>query len=213
MKRILCYGDSNTWGYNPVDKTRYDENTRWTRLIGKELGNDYEIIECGHNGRTFCFTEPAMPHRNGCDHLRTILESNNPIDLVIVMLGTNDLKEVYNASAKMIGRGLRRTLREINTPYYYEPYNIPKVLVITPIRIGDNYRTASDTYEEFKERAFEESNRLAPFFKEQADAFGCYYLDAGEYARASEIDCMHLSPKGHKALADAISKKIKDIFE
>ncbi len=95
IKTILCYGDSNTWGYIPATAGRYPPDVRWPGVMRKLLGEKYNVIEEGLNGRTTVWEDPYKPGRNGLELLIPILDSHNPIDLVVVMLGTNDLKHFY----------------------------------------------------------------------------------------------------------------------
>lgn len=81
MKSILCFGDSNTWGYNPRTKERYPRNERWTGMLRQELGDGYEIIEEGLNGRITVWEDPIEEHKNGKEYLIPCLESHQPIDL------------------------------------------------------------------------------------------------------------------------------------
>ena len=98
MKTILCYGDSNTYGYNPSNGFRYPENVRWTGRLQSALGEGYKIIEEGCNGRTTIFDDPLEGWKNGLGYLRPCLNSHKPVDIVIMMLGSNDLKETFHAS-------------------------------------------------------------------------------------------------------------------
>ena len=93
---ILCFGDSNTWGYKPDKTGRFDENTRWTALLQKKLGPEYHIIEEGLCGRTTVFQDELREGRRGLDLIGVTVEMHNPIDLMIIMLGTNDLKNRFN---------------------------------------------------------------------------------------------------------------------
>ena len=105
MKRILCYGDSNTWGYDPVARDRFDAATRWTRVLAASLGADYEIIEEGLCGRTTIWDDPVTEYRNGRTYLIPCLDTHCPLDLVVLMLGTNDLKSRFSLSAYDIAAG------------------------------------------------------------------------------------------------------------
>ena len=112
MKRILCFGDSNTWGLIPGTKERYPGEVRWTGLVQNKL-DDTKIIEEGLCGRTTVFEDEIRPFRKGVDTLPLILESASPLDGVIIMLGTNDCKAYYNANPHIIGKGLERCIEEI----------------------------------------------------------------------------------------------------
>src|SRR3954462_1773041 len=99
MKTIVCFGDSNTWGYDPASNGRFGPTNRWTGVLQTALGSDYRVIEEGLNGRTTTVDDPIHDHRNGRHYLPPCLESHAPFDLVTIMLGTNDLKARFNSSA------------------------------------------------------------------------------------------------------------------
>ena len=104
MKEVLCYGDSNTWGYNPKTKQRYDRNTRWPCVLQRELGEEFLVIPEGQNGRTTVWDDPVEGQKNGMTYLLPCLESHKPLDLVIITLGTNDLKHRFSVTAYDIAR-------------------------------------------------------------------------------------------------------------
>ena len=132
MKRILAYGDSNTWGFDPVTwgsvpmtLERYPEDIRWTGLLQKALGKDALVLEEGLCGRTTAFDDEECDGRNGLMALPAILKANQPLDAAVIMLGTNDCKSAFNASSKEITAGLELCLkRRINT-----------ILLSSPLRI------------------------------------------------------------------------------
>lgn len=129
---ILCFGDSNTWGYKPDKTGRFDENTRWTALLQKKLGPEYHIIEEGLCGRTTVFHDELREDRRGLDMIGVTVEMHNPLDLVIIMLGTNDCKTRYGASASVIARGLDQVIRKarLNSSQHFD------LLIISPIHLG-----------------------------------------------------------------------------
>ncbi len=105
MKTILCYGDSNTWGYDPVSEDRYPLAQRWVSVLARELGPEYQVIAEGLNGRTTVWPDPVEgEYKSGKSYLLPCLESHHPIDLVVLMLGTNDLKHRFGLSAWDIAR-------------------------------------------------------------------------------------------------------------
>ena len=112
LMNILCFGDSNTWGYKPDKTGRFDENTRWTALLQKKLGPEYHIIEEGLCGRTTVFHDELREGRRGLDMIGVTVEMHDPLDLVIIMLGTNDCKTRYGASASVIAKGLDQVIRK-----------------------------------------------------------------------------------------------------
>ena len=134
MKHILCFGDSNTYGLIPQINGRYSWDERWTGILNSKLGLDnYRIIEDGLCGRTTIFEDPLRDNRNGSKILPTVLETNNGIDAIILMLGTNDCKTVYGATAEIIGKGIERLINII------KQYSITsKILLVSPIHFGEN---------------------------------------------------------------------------
>lgn len=129
MKQILCFGDSNTWGLIPKTNQRYPWGVRWTSILDNELNrhfnNEYRVIEEGLCGRTTVFDDPLRDGRNSFKLLPTILESHNPVTDVIIMLGTNDCKTVYNASAEVIGQGVERLINQVKRfgQYYIQMWH------------------------------------------------------------------------------------------
>jgi lysophospholipase L1-like esterase len=94
MKNILCFGDSNTWGYSPTSTERYCVDKCWGNILGRTLGKDYHIIEEGLNGRTIASQLPERNDLSGKECIVMLLESHRPLGLVIIMLGTNDLQHL-----------------------------------------------------------------------------------------------------------------------
>ena len=137
MKNILIYGDSNTWGY---DSARYvpeanafqrmNEAERWPMLVQTRLGPEYRVIEDALNGRTVVWDDPYLPNRNGLQGLKAALDAHAPLQLVVIQLGCNELKDYFNLSPGMIARGMEMLVRECEVPYY--GYPAPKVLLIAP---------------------------------------------------------------------------------
>jgi len=136
MKTILCYGDSNTWGYNPLTKERYSREERWTGILQKELGEDYEVIEEGLNGRTTVWDDPIEGYKNGKEYLIPCLESHRPVDLVIIMLGTNDLKKRFSLSTFEIANGAKVLVNIVQKSKAGPGEIAPKVLLMAPPPVG-----------------------------------------------------------------------------
>lgn len=211
MKRILCYGDSNTWGHNPKDASRFRENERLTKLLQQKLGDEYEIIEEGLCGRTASFYDSVKPFRHGISSLRMVLDSAQPIDLVIIMLGTNDLKSCYNGDGVSISNGIREMVHIIKNPYVYNAhFQIPDILIVAPILLKDELSNNLRTSEQFNEKSLQTSRKLASFYEIVAKQWDCLFLNAADYAEASSIDCLHMDANNHKKLAEAIYQKLKE---
>src|SRR5271165_6929995 len=106
LNTVLCYGDSNTWGHNPENGLRYARDQRWPGVLRQSLGLGYDVIEEGLSGRTTVFNDPLEPYKSGKEYLPPCLRSHSPVDLVILMLGTNDVQSRYNVSALEISLGM-----------------------------------------------------------------------------------------------------------
>ena len=161
MKTILCFGDSNTHGSSPMfangDWFRYGPDIRWPRRLASILGPDYHIIEDGLPGRTTCHDNPFDgEHKNGLRHLPVALECHAPIDLIIVMLGTNDLKSHLSLSAYDIAKGLSSLLRVIAASTAGPDGKAPEMLVVSPVPILECGPSAEGLI-----GGAEKSNRLA----------------------------------------------------
>lgn len=206
MIRILCFGDSNTYGYKPDRTGRFDEEIRWTGIIQEKLGTGYRVIEEGLCGRTTIFEDALRIGRRGADLIGTLVESHNPIDILIVMLGTNDCKTRYGASAAVIAKGMEQVIEQAKAK---ASGNI-KILVISPILLGKG--VGEEGYDpEFDHHSEIVSSRLASEYAKIAKKNHYYYLDASQYASPSLTDREHLDENGHQKLADAIYDKLTTI--
>lgn len=207
LKNIMCFGDSNTHGFIAGVGGRYNENTRWTRLLQKHLGLEYYIIEEGLNGRTTVYDDEDMKNVNGSRYLEVSIATNSPLNLIIIMLGTNDTKERYNARESDITKGLEQLIKILRNPEIYDN----EILIISPIHISDKI-IDSEYCESFGGlKGAEKSRALAKEYKNLADEYRCHFIDAADYAKADDKDAIHLDAKGHAALAEALYHKIKEI--
>ena len=216
MKNILCYGDSNTWGFNPdsledMKNGRFSRDKRWTGLLQKQLGQEYYIIEEGLNGRTTAFDDPAAPGRNGLKFLGICIETHQPLDLIVVMLGTNDTKATFSVPVKEIANGMEALVRTAKNPYAVSFGDPPEVLIVSPVCLGERVEE-SWLWDIFDHTSVEKSKRLAMEYKRIADLYGCYFLDASDVAKMAPSECIHIDEAGHAALAGALAGKIKAII-
>ena len=174
MKNILCFGDSNTWGYEPLVARRYPTDVRWTGVLQKSLGSDYRVIEEGLNGRTTFISEDERPLRSGSDVLPIILESHRPLDLAIIMLGTNDLKLEFNLTVAEIAQGAKTLCELVMNSEYLEDHP-PEILLISPTHIGHNILPEE---KEFFVQARGKSLQFVEHFEKVAAELGVHFLDA-----------------------------------
>lgn len=208
MKTILCYGDSNTYGYNPSNGLRYPENVRWTGRLQALLGNSFRVVEEGCNGRTTIFDDPLEGWKNGLGYLRPCLNSHKPVDIVILMLGSNDLKETFHASARQIADGAA-VLVDVIQSFTREKQGFePDIILVSPPEIGEGIRS-SCFYGSFLENAIDRSREFPKWYRQTADEYGCIFFNAAEHIRASGTDSLHLTPQAHKILAEELYKIVE----
>ena len=206
MIRILCFGDSNTYGYKPDGSGRFDENIRWTAKLQRKFGENIKIIEEGLCGRTTIFDDVLRDGRRGLDLVGTLVETHNPIDIFVVMLGTNDCKTRYKASARLIAKGMEQVIKKAQLKASKEL----KILMISPIHLGNG--VGEEGYDmEFDEHSEQVSVKLAAEYEKIAKENQYYFLDASKYADPSVTDREHLDEIGHEKLAEAIYEKLVEI--
>ncbi len=206
MKQILCFGDSNTWGYNGKNRERFPWGVRWTSLLQEKFAEnrmDVRIIEEGLVGRTTVFEDPLRDGRKGTALFPTILETHAPVDAIVLMLGTNDCKTIFKASAKVIGGGIVRLLEQAKRL-------APKaeILLVSPIELGaDVWKEEFDP--EFSINSVAVSKALASEYADIAGKYGCTYLDAASVAAPGAADQEHMDAVSHGRLAESIYEKVK----
>ena len=211
MKNIVCFGDSNTHGYNPSDCSRYNSNLRWTGVVQKELGSQYHIIEEGLCGRTCVYDDPAEEGISAIDYIYPCLMSHKKIDLIIVMLGTNDTKERYSANAYVISLGMKRLIKKIQSIKDAFTNDEPNILIVAPLPIKKGILN-TDMVLSLGKDCIEKSRDILPLYKDLAEQLKCHYLDISDKTECSDDDFVHLSIESHQILANELAIKIKQIF-
>lgn len=205
-KTILCYGDSNTWGRNPATKSRYARHERWPGVLRQELGEEYLVIEEGLNGRTTVWDDPIESYRNGKEYLIPCLETHKPIDLVIIMLGTNDLKMRFNVPACDVAAGAGVLVDIVAKSETGPGDGAPQVLLIAPPPIAQ----LSDFGKEF-EGGTAKSKMFSRYFRLIAEERGCALLDASKVITSSDVDGIHLDLSEHRKLGEAIAARVRQM--
>ena len=202
-KTVLCYGDSNTYGYDPVTGHRLSSDVRWTGVLAQLLGGGYRIVEEGCNGRTTIFYDPADPWKCGRDYLKPCFNTHKPVDIVILMLGSNDLKRVFNASAEMIASGAEALAADIKDFTMLKQGYVPDIILVSPPEIGPDI--ASSVFSRsFDVSAVSRSKQFPELYSAAAKRQNCFYFNAAEYIKASAEDSLHLMPDMHKKLAEKL---------
>lgn len=206
MKEILCFGDSNTYGLIPGSKGRYSSEERWTGILAEKVREyGYRIAEEGLCGRTTVFDDPFRQGRRGTELLPIIMETHTPIDIAVVMLGTNDCKSYIDASAEVIGLGAKKVIQQIKK----FDSNI-KILLISPIHLGEDVYDGYDL--EFNPKSVSVSKKLGDVYEKIAEEENISFLRAADYAEASWVDREHLDESGHEKLAKAIFDRLEASF-
>lgn len=202
-RRIVCYGDSNTWGYNAETGLRYPDDIRWTQRLAERLGPAWQICEEGLSGRTSVFEDPLFEGLDGLAHLMPILGSHNPIDLLIVMLGTNDCKQRFNATSQNIADGVRRLVQKAQSLAVWR--SVPQVLIVAPILIGKDIYSVPRINEGMGIGCAEKSWRLPALLQATATECACHYLDANAVVTANTIDHMHFDAESNIRFSDCLA--------
>lgn len=203
-KRILCFGDSNTWGYIPVTKQRYEELERWPGILAEKLGDTYAVIEEGMNGRTTAFTDRIKPDVCALDYIYPCLLSQFPLDYIIVMLGTNDTKDRYHVRAEEIALGMTEVILRLKDVCMRKEQR-PQILIMSPPMMHFQH-----DWMEFSEASVEKLSRLHREYQQIAQVQKCEYLNAAEVVGNDGVgsDGIHMLPLGHQRLAEAVYNKL-----
>lgn len=204
--RILCYGDSNTHGTTPTD-SRFPINLRWTGLLQIKLGDGYEVIEEGLNGRTINLDDPQKDGRNGKAYLYPCFKSHSPLDIVILMLGINDLKERFNKSPEEVAEGTKELIRMVKEVGVEENGNSPKIILISPALVNEHVDNPTEGFK----GAEAKSKLLAKFYQEVAIEEECEFIDISQHIEPSDTDGLHFEKDAHAKIAEILFDKVQSI--
>ena len=211
MKSVLCYGDSNTWGAATVDRPdrRYGPDERWPGVLRASLGADWLVVEEGLGGRTTVNDDPVEGiEKNGHTYLLPCLLSHKPLDVVVIMLGTNDLKARFNKTAWEIAAGVGKLVDVVKTtPEIGRSGRHPQILVVCPPPTQADLKEYADLFA----GAPAKSRELAKHYRKIAETAAVRLLDAGTVIKSSVVDGFHLDPDAHLALGRAIAAEISGI--
>ncbi len=199
--KIICFGDANTWGYNPDGSGRFGKDVRWTGILPSLLGEGYEVVEDGLCGRSTDSPEFFVKS----------IRKYNPFDIIIVMLGFNELASSLKLSSKQIANNVAE-FAKIVLDFDYEGGAVPKVILVSPLVLKKGVEGSTTTANiVVDEEAIKKSKKFAKYYKKQAKKLGMYFFDAAKYAEASDIDKMNLDADNHKKFAEAMAAFIKAI--
>lgn len=216
MKTILCFGDSNTWGCKPMRSMdlieRFSRSERWPGVLQNELGDDFVVIEEGQNGRTTLWNDPIEGSKNGREYLFPCLETHQPLDLVTVMLGTNDLKARFSVTASDIASSAGVLVRLIQQyPCRVKGASTPKVLLMAPPPILEAEQMP-EAFQEMFQGGAAKSRKFSQHFRRVAAELGCDFLDTAELIQVSPVDGIHYEAEDHARLGKAVAAKVRQIL-
>lgn len=210
-KNLLCFGDSNTYGYNPFTAGRYGEDVRWTKLLQKMLGDRANLVEEGMNGRTSVFDDPLRECVSGMDAISCCMYSHKPIDVLLIMLGTNDAKERFGTNAQTIGLGIKFLAEKaLSLKYAWREGKDPILVLVAPQAIDKNYLKNEDMGLPMGPGCDEKTRQLPKEIERWADYLGAYFIDANAEMKSpvDPVTYMHLTPEGHKEMAELFYHKM-----
>ena len=206
-KTVLCFGDSNTWARDPHSTARLPEEARWPVVLETGLGPGYRVIAEGLNGRTTVWDDPIEEHRSGKMYLTPCLLSHMPLDAVVLMLGTNDLKKRFSVSPFDIGRSIGLLLDRILTSGAGTRGGPPPTLLLCPPPLGK-----LSEFAQMFEGGPEKSRELPRYYRLHAEARGCRFFDTGELIHSSDADGVHLEPEDHQKLGRRVAEIIREMI-
>ena len=209
QKTIMCFGDSNTWGFPPDCGVRYDRQTRWPGVLQRKLGEDYYVIEEGLPGRNTVWDDPVEGGKNGLKQLVPLIHSHMPLDLLIIMLGTNDFKNRFSVSAMDIAWSIGRLVKTARESSHRILGDAPEVLVICPPQLAD---MSQSPFKDILNGAEEKSRQLASTLGAFCEENEIHMFNAGDVVQSSPVDGVHWEPKEHRKLGAAVSKIVPDII-
>lgn len=201
MKKILCYGDSNTFGYNPEDGSRFDEITRWTGQLQKNLGVEHVVINEGVCDRTGFVNNPKGLLYSAQRHLPKMLTETEDVNLFVIALGTNDLQKEYNISLDTVEKGLITLINLAKS-------KSRQVLIIPPV-ILDEKVLKGDFAFQYDRTSVDKSKKIGKIFNKVAKSNRCEYFDINKYTKPSDIDGLHYDEAAHKLIGAKLADFIR----
>jgi len=216
MKTLVCYGDSNTWGFIPrreeseIKDARFGRDVRWTGRLQALVKDEYRVEEEGLNGRTTVFDDPLDETRNGLRGLDYCLHTKMPVDLLVIMLGTNDTKRRIGVEPRCIARGMERLVLCARGKGYGPGGGDPAILLIAPPSLRETVDQGWLVWE-FDRGSIERSKLLGAEYRKVAEKNGCHFWDASSCVCLSEADGVHMDPENHGKFAAGLWEKLKSL--
>ncbi|MGY5453202.1 GDSL-type esterase/lipase family protein [Agarivorans sp. MS3-6] len=203
MKTVLCFGDSNTWGYSPENGQRLAFNARWPGILAQLLGDAFQIIEEGKPGRTSYLNATDFGLSSGITDLLDTVKKHQA-DYLVLMLGTNDLYPAFKLSAEQVAANQGRMIKQLQAHCLSQHITAPNLLMIAPPTINK-----TGDFARYFSGADEKSKLLAEHYHVVAHSLGCDYLDAAKLVKVDPKDGVHLNSAQHQILAKAVNAKLQ----
>lgn len=209
MKTIVCFGDSNTWGHDPASGERFAHEVRWPGILRATLGPQFHVIEEGMNGRTTVWDDPVEDLMSGLAYLAPCLKSHHPLDLLVILLGTNDCKARWGLPASDIARSAGRLVDRALASGCGPHDGPPRVLLIAPPPIAS---VSGTQFESMFAGAEARSALLGALYAVEAAERNCAFLDAGQVVVSSPLDGIHLEASEHRKLGEAVAQRVRALL-
>jgi len=207
MKTVLCFGDSLTWGYNAEGPSRHAYQNRWPSVLQAALGDGVKIVAEGLNGRTTAFDDHlAGEDRNGARILPTLLGTHAPLELIVIMLGSNDMKPWIHGNPLAARQGMARLVKIVRGHPYPLEAEAPEILLVSPPSFS---RTENANFARTFTGGGEVSRELAEQYATLADELGCGFFDAGSVAETTPLDGVHLDAENTRRIGEAIAPVVR----
>ena len=203
MKKIICYGDSNTFGFNPKDGSRFDKNTRWTAILQKYLGTEYEVINEGACDRTGFVNNPKGFEFSAQRHFPKMISKIDNIDILIIALGTNDLQLQYCISVGAIEKGLENLIKLAQPKAKY-------IIIIPPVVLSEKVLEGFFNIQ-FDKTSIVKSRKIGRIYRQISNAYHCNYFDINKFTKPSDVDGLHYNEESHKIIGDNLSNLINKL--
>jgi lysophospholipase L1-like esterase len=210
MPVIVCYGDSNTYGFDAATLGRFPREVRWPGVLAAELGDAAQVIEEGLNGRTTIWDDPYLDGRNGGTYLLPCLRSHAPIDVLVLMLGSNDTKTIFGRSAAEIAAGAGSLVDVARAPGTGPGGAAPRVLLVAPPGLGEVTEISEVWgFDEAREKA----ERMPGLYRTVARAAGVAFLDVSALVDVDPTDGVHLTAGGHGVLGRVVAAAVREMLQ
>ena len=209
---VLCFGDSNTYGYNPRTETRYPSFFRYPEILQKFLGEEYSVVAEGLNGRTTAFAKNGLQWKSGLYAVETVIASHYPVDTLVIMLGTNDCAAELDLEAADIAGGMERLIAAARALLMEKQGYLPKIIIVCPPHLEESIFNGPFA-ENVNSKSLEVSKALPEKFKELAERSNCDFMNLDGVIKYSVIDSEHLRPYDHYRVAGMLADMIRDITD